>query len=76
MAQAGPSQAPHPGEGLGRLTSSLLGETSLSSLPGASGSQRFLHACRQVSEECFGFCSCLLTVQSTFSACLWGDFNN
>lgn len=55
VVQAGPTQAPHPGEGPGRLTSSLLGGTSLSSLPGASGSQHFLHACRQVLEEWFGF---------------------
>lgn len=48
VAPADPTQAPHLGEGPGRLTSSLRGAASLSSLLGASGSRRFLHACRHV----------------------------
>lgn len=55
VAQVDPTQAPHLGEGLDHLTSSLHGATSLTSLLGASGSLHFLHACRHVLEERFHF---------------------
>lgn len=53
VAQVDPTQAPHLGEGPGRLSSSLHGGTSLTSLLGASGSLPSPHACRHVLEGRF-----------------------
>lgn len=63
VAQVDLSQAPHLGEGLAHSTSSLHGETSLSSRLGASGSLHFLHACRHVLENGFVSVHSVLSVK-------------